>query len=69
LVGITPVPSFNNANSLRQHEHTHPPATVLATVIAVVVVATTIITQELTSKRNLWLSTSSTESGVFLELN
>jgi hypothetical protein len=51
LVGITPAPSYNNANSLRQHQHTHPPTTVLATV------ATVIITQELTSKRNLWLST------------
>jgi hypothetical protein len=46
LVSITPAPSCNNANSLRQHQHTHPPATVVPT-----------ITQELTSKRNLWLST------------
>jgi hypothetical protein len=58
LVSITPVPSCNNANSLRQHQHTHPPATIVAT-----------ITQELISKRNLWLSTWSIESGVFLELN
>jgi hypothetical protein len=65
LVGITPAP-YNNANSLQQHQHTHPPATELATVT---IVAMTTITQELTSKRNLWLSTWSTESGVFLELN
>jgi hypothetical protein len=66
LVGITPAPSCNNANSLRQHQHTHLPATVLATVATV---AISTITQELTSKRNLWLSTWSIESGVFLELN
>ncbi len=61
LVSITPAPSYNNANSLRHHQHTHPPATV---------VATAKITQ-LTSKRNLWLSTWSRESGVFsrIELN
>jgi hypothetical protein len=64
LVSITPAPSCNNTNSLRQHQHTHPPATIVATIVA-----TTTITQELTSKRNLWLSTWSRESGVFLELN
>ncbi len=63
LIGITPAPSCNNANYLQQHQHTHPPATVLATVA---IVATTTITQEFTSKRNMWLSTWSTESGVFL---
>jgi hypothetical protein len=47
LVGITPAPC-NNANSLRAAPRPTPTITTIAT---------TTITQELTSKRNMWLST------------
>jgi len=54
LVGIIEALSYNNANSLWQHQHQHPPAAVSPTIATV---ATTTITQEFTSKRNLWPST------------
>ncbi len=37
LVGITPTPSCNNANSFQQQQHTHPPATVAIVAITTII--------------------------------